>query len=699
MKAEPVLRGVLCGIGGFLAASGLVARFCPRPPPVVQALELVHAGVGNAFAALGAVYLIVHLVGVFGSAGAAVRGAPRAPLVVLALVGAFLACTGLALDGLTRLDLDRTFGAVATLLGLAGIAALFRLLVRGSLRNGFASGALLLLLAIGFVATGLSIGGGIQGHSAWRAHVLLAVPVTIVLLLHIASARRAGREPSGSRTFPWSRPLLRVALPVLTGLVGFAILETRSEVRSIGALEVDRAAVIPADRALARTIPAACSGCHRTVSSTWATSTHAFAAANPVFTALLEKAAAARGPDMARYCLRCHAPHAPDPATTSIAEIVRSDGYRAGVHCLSCHRGEPGPSRADGDLAFRPLGAEGFAFLTEYPRKDAADGTSWLARAAGVLVSSRVDLHRAAFGGSARPASCAPCHVQTLALITGGRLGDVLQDQYASWEQARGELEGRECAACHLPRFVAEEAYPSADHGFRAVSTYVARVAGGPRAESAAAAVLRGAPAVSPSAAQDEVAGSSQARPLLDLVVRLDSGEPRALSVETRSDGRIGHSFPNGPTDLIQVWLALRVTDASGHAIVDLGSSGPEGAPRLGHQLVDASGAPIEDHRLWDVDRLVGGGQIPPTGAHVMRIPLPAGEIAMPIRVEAEWRYRRLDPGLVKELTGSEAEGLPVVTIARFAGSIGEDPRKAQTVAGASRRSGRGARSHKRSLT
>lgn len=658
--AEESLRGALVALVAFQVLSGFGTVPARAPGPTVQLVQLAHAHAGSALIAVGVLYVVVHLLRVFGGAAPAARRVPKAPFIGAGVALVFLATSQITMRGTVRLFLDRAF-SVAFALALVWVAAALVARWRSFARNGFVSGVVLLLATLMVAVSGLTMQGGLAGERQWRLHRELAVVVFAAVALHLVIARRARRaapgDPDARSVHRWRRPLVRVTAPFAAALVVAAGAWVHARLGGLEPLAADTSLLIPADTGFSHALPEACVGCHASVSDGWRLSGHALAAANPLFTALIERLGRDRGPAAVAACLRCHAPHAPDPARTALAAVIASDAYRAGVHCVSCHHMAPEPRAPDGAFAITPITSRPFVTLGERvgPTADSVRKSSIFFTESNVLVATRVAAHRDGFAASRGPATCEPCHVQTLAPHTDGLYRDVLQDHFASWQDARERLDGKTCATCHLPRRVEGEAYLTPDHRFRAASTYVARLAGGEPEEAAARAFLESG--------------------VVELGARLVAGPAPALRVRIESPGRIGHSFPNAPTDLVQVWLAVRVEDASGSVLVDVGSDGPAGAPRLGHQFRDAQGVPIDDHRLWAVASVTDGGQVPALGELAVELPLPAraASAAEPLRVRAAVRYRRADPAMVERLTGVAPAGLPIVTLAALEGALVAD--------------------------
>ncbi len=681
---EARARGVLLGCVAFLSVTGVATFVCRVPSAAVQVLQLAHTACGLIAIVAGGVYVAIHLRQTLGSVSSVTR---RTPWPIRATVAVFVAATAVQLAG--RLATAPRM-AVGTIQAGAGAVLVLALLWRtasllgGSLvdrsRSTLATGGVALLAALVCAAGGAGVATGMMLYargaaSPYAVHVASAGIALGAAIAHVAVSlrQRTRRRSPLARLYPWRRPLLTIAVPIASLLALATLAGVARVAPQPSSAAVDSRAIVPIDETFASIAPSACASCHADACEGWARSSHAHAASNPFFTALVTRTLAARGPEQARFCLGCHAPHAPDPSRAPLTEVLASDGFRAGVHCFSCHRSRPGPGHGDGSFSVVPLAGEPFAPLLE---RTGGVGERLRADliAPHALVTPRIDLHRERFRFESRePVSCLPCHVQTLTIPTSGRLGEAIQDQYDSWASSPAAAAGVGCASCHAQRYTSRELYLVVDHRFLAASTYVASVAGGAEAVNDVVATLHGEMPLAPVLLEQGVP-RRESGPLLAMDVEIArdprSGAAPSLVVSTRGTGRIGHSFPNGPTDLLQVWLEAEVIDSQGRKLLDVGAAGPDGAPRLGHVFLDADGAEIHDHRLWAVALVRDRGRVPTSGVHQIRLDLPAADLALPLEVRAAWRYRRLDPELVAAVTGQPAPEIPIVSIAEVRRTI-----------------------------
>ena len=659
MSADAWLWGVVAGLLTFVALTGIGTLIWTVPPPAVQAVQLAHVVAGGALCAVGIVYVIVHIWATVRTITAAGRIVPRTAGYAVAILFAYILVVLVANPSREVRVIANPVIGVGSLLTLGIVLRSFIRIARGAETRTAVLGAIALLFAAltAVAGAGVALGFMLYNHgydSPRTAHGVLAVITIALVSWHIGQARRTPGRTSGR--YARTGSLVRVALSVAIVCTVISVVAATRLLNRLQPGQVDAEQLVPMDVDFAQRIPEACKQCHPEPEKGWMASTHRFAANNPVFTTLVQRLATDRGPEAVRVCLGCHAPHARDPLKAPLAEVLSSEGYREGVHCVSCHRTLPGPGHGDGSLLAKPLSNDAFWFLTDRFETGGMFTTA--------LVSSRLDLHRAAFSTKSEGSRvCLPCHVQTLTAMTGGRLTLAIQDQYDSWAASSFATSGRDCASCHMPRYVSDSSYLVVDHRLRAASTYVAGVAAGEKGVDEVLTALRGGSSLPPPIFEDPP--RPEPGDLISLqVARKRVGDHDNLVVTTQGTGRIGHSFPNAPSDLVQVWLALHVTNAAGAVVMDVGRDGPRGAPRLGHAFEDSHGEPIHDHRLWAIERVVDHGHIPSDGTHEQTVELP-GNVDGPLTVEAAWRYRRLDPGVAADLGESRNWLFPIADLAR----------------------------------
>src|SRR5262249_1172108 len=159
------------------------------------------------------------------------------------------------------------------------------------------------------------------------------------------------------------------------------------------------------------------------------------------------------------------------------------------------HRTAPGDGHGDGSLVGTPLSADPFWFVTDRLAPPPATSEMFL----NTLILNRIRLHRATFSTKPEGARvCLPCHVQTLTALPEGRMSHATQDQYAPGPASGFAAEGRECASCHMPRYISKGSYLVVAPRLRAASTYVTAVAAGQKGLEEVVAALHGRSSLPP---------------------------------------------------------------------------------------------------------------------------------------------------------------------------------------------------------
>ncbi|MBI3784767.1 MAG: hypothetical protein HY270_15345 [Deltaproteobacteria bacterium] len=676
IRIEMWLRALLLGSTLFLTCTGVSTLMFSEPTVGVQFTQLMHARVGAACVALGTVYLLVHILSVSRGTRPILRMLPWRQVLLIALIPLVLNLLVFPPPLEAHPIFNRLLTSTAIALSIVFVGLARQVVVRG-VRSVTRNGVAAFLGAVIAATSGLAVFWLLPNPAAvaskytspWFWHVMSSMLTLVLVLRHILSSRQRAVRDHALRRYQWNGNVLSTSLSLSVALGVWTIVGAKAVTSSVRPFLPDLDALVAVDQDFFPTVPSICQQCHIQIVDGWRRSAHALAADNPVFTAMIRARSARFGNHSVRFCLRCHAPHAPDPTRVALDVVTSSAGYRAGVHCMSCHRTNPGPLPRDGSLIGFPRAADPVTSLAEHAEADL--GIS-LDNAALPLISSRLDSHRRLYRfASHSPELCRPCHVQSLSEPSHGRFAVLLQDQYGSWSTSPAAAQGRDCKGCHLPRYRSDgDEYQFADHRFLAASTYIAAIMPGEPARVAdVVSTLRGHMPTFGSPLDGGVAGDS--RPLLEMTVERapPDSQSTVLLVTTENRGRIGHSFPNGPTDLLEVWLSIRGVDATGRIIVDLGRDRPPGALRLGSTFEDAAGNPIHDHRLEDISRIVEHGTIPASGRFEVRVPID-GPAVFPVHVVAEWHYRRLNPEVVASLTGMELD-LPIVPIARFEGDVG----------------------------
>ena len=556
--------------------------------------------------------------------------------------------------------------ALVLLTVLTGVGGLFAP-VRGR-RSARWSGLCITVLTGWALATGAAQPWVLRDtlFLATSAHTATGVAALVALTLHVLSSRLWKREAPTRR----ARLVLATALLGVGGLLyGVHRAETvaahRDRAQAAGATYArtpttaeEREASLHPDgwahldpSVLRDSTSCGDTRCHPDITAEWSGSPHRFAGRNLLYRAAVDDLLTRGDLADATFCANCHDPER--VLTGRIHEYAGGvpEAGSDGVSCLVCHTmieavGEP-PSNGDFGVA---AAADGYPGAGELAKRN-------------LLLDPRrhdhvlgVDL----FVISPRP--CKSCHRLELGPDVGVADRHVLQDQtLPPWSPGADAIV---CEECHVD--VADRAFDQYRHEMVGINADLARYVGGLTPEDAGPLELVRRAALRQAGAVARIPLSSAGWPLPtppppDMARPGEDAPPRALGLQleiVRVDGaleitarlrnqRIGHTFPSGPLDLQQIWLEVLVRD--GEAVVlHVGDLDADGAilgdpPRLGARELDAAGAPLERHRLFDLvsvadKRVVGlGGSI----EDVLRIEeAPAAALS----VRARWLFRRANP-------------------------------------------------------
>jgi mono/diheme cytochrome c family protein len=159
-------------------------------------------------------------------------------------------------------------------------------------------------------------------------------------------------------------------------------------------------------------------------------------------------------------------------------------------------------------------------------------------------------------------------------------------------------------------------------------------------------------------------------------IIKSDSYEKNELSfikIKVINSGA-GHYLPTGLTEIRQMWLEIKITDAQGKTILNSGSLDENGKidenAVLYHTVLgNEKGEPVINVAL--ADRILYDHRIPPKGyvieKYAFNIP---SDAVSPLRVEAALKYRSISQPLAKVLLGDSAPEIPVVDMVSLIGEI-----------------------------
>jgi hypothetical protein len=447
------------------------------------------------------------------------------------------------------------------------------------------------------------------------------------------------------------------------------------------------------------------SGCHSEIAAEWRVSAHRWAAMDLGFQRIQEEMAKQNGAESTRYCGGCHDPISLFSGTKNIftADLTNLAGYQEGVSCLSCH-------------SIRQTDVKGNAnFVMAQPRRylfEHQDGggprfvRDFLIRAYPWQHSA--DLSKRLFK---TPEYCAACHKQFIDQEVNNVGWVQLQNQYDNWRKSRWNHPGDasrtiECRECHMPLVASHDpaAGDALDYnrsagdgrhrshrflGANQAMPAMLKLAGADEQVKLTERWLRGEIEI-PEIAAKWTKGPAVAIEL-EAPAEASAGEPVSVRAIVTSN-KVGHDYPTGPLDIIQSWVELTVTDASGRVVHASGRRDERhfiepGTFMFKAEPVDQYGNLIDRHNLWEMVGVryrrslfpgfsdnaeytfacpgdAGKGQPALTGAD-FRFDTPNGEAAE-LKVTARLLYRKVDQYLLNFMFGEKAGlTMPITEMAR----------------------------------
>jgi hypothetical protein len=376
-----------------------------------------------------------------------------------------------------------------------------------------------------------------------------------------------------------------------------------------------------------------CAGCHMEIHEQWKGSAMAHAWEDPIYRALLDKASKATDGKVDNFCIGCHSPVG--MVTSSIGEVKEENV--PGVDCEACHsismrtgldNGAYVLDKSDGNVKRGPRSdAESPYHETEYS-----------------------DLHT-------RSDFCATCHN-----VTHPFNGAAIERTYDEWLDSPYSEKGIECQDCHMgdaesagepltqAAITGKERDRIAGHHFAGANTTLLRHQGFPEAAERSARMLR-------SAADMKLVNAPE---------RINPGEVITLTYKVENVGA-GHKLPTGFPEGREMWIDLRVTDASGREIfrsgaIENGQTEPD-TRNFKATMGDKDGNVVEIE-VWRVTRVLSDTRIPPMGYAKVdyTFQVPKGSKG-PLQLNADLNYWPFSQRIADNLLGEGTIEVEVVTM------------------------------------
>ena len=435
------------------------------------------------------------------------------------------------------------------------------------------------------------------------------------------------------------------------------------------------------ERSLARSQSCGSSNCHQEIYDEWQVSAHRYAAMDPAFQKVQSVMAEQNGPESTRYCGGCHDPislfsGAKNIFNDSLTNLV---GYQEGVSCVSCHAITE--TDVKGNAAY--VMAQPGRYVGElHEGKVAKVVSDFLIRAyPGYHVQT---LQHKLFKS---PEFCAACHKQFIDEEIN-KVGWVqLQNQYDNWRKSRWNEKGNaqktvECRECHMPLRDSRDPARGDDldynrtprdgkhrsHRFLGANQMMPLALKLPGAEEHVRLTdqwLRGEIQV------PEIADKWRNGPAIpiDLVTPASATMGEEVVIQAvLLNNKTGHDFPTGPLDIIQSWVEMEVTDASGRVVFTSGRRDSAnfiapGSFMLKAEPVDEHGNLIDRHNLWEMVGVRYRRSLFPGFSDQERFRFTPASPTSELRVTAKLMYRKIDQYLLNFLFGKESGLTAPVTV------------------------------------
>ncbi len=366
-------------------------------------------------------------------------------------------------------------------------------------------------------------------------------------------------------------------------------------------------------------------GCHEEIVREWEVSAHRWSAMDIAFQKIQLTMAEQNGPESTRYCGGCHDPISLFSGAKNIftdpSQLTSMAGFQEGVSCLACH----GIHETDlkGNAHYTVAQLDRYLFELEYDESP----SEWKRLTRDFLIRAYPAHHVETLSKRLfkAPEYCAACHKQFIDEEINSVGWVQLQNQYDNWRKSRWNhpedpTRTIECRECHMP--LVDSTDPASgdaldynrsphdgkhrSHRFIASNQLMPELLALPGWEEQVALTekwLQGDFEI------PEIADKWPSGPAVSLDLSGPSSVRVGEAVELKAiitSNKVGHDFPTGPLDIIQAWVELIATDASGRLLYSTGTVDEKGFIAPGSFIfkaepVDRYGNLIDRHNLWEM--------------------------------------------------------------------------------------------------
>ncbi len=430
-------------------------------------------------------------------------------------------------------------------------------------------------------------------------------------------------------------------------------------------------------------------GCHGDIYRQWYSSAHRYSSTDVFYRKAEEYFVETEGKEATRYCAGCH-----DPVALLSGGINRGKGFdtqysEEGSSCIACHS----------ITKIRHLKGSGSYLLTPPQRYIFENREGWFYEMMNsLLIKSAPEMHREEYSRAFydSPEYCAVCHKQYIK--DPNDWGWVkLQDQYGEWlsshysgrnDKGFNRDEVKLCRDCHMPLVDSDDPSAGLDgkvrsHRFIAANTAIPWQDGDKEQFELTRDWLKGRKLLitifvpsDDNASRNTAFVDNDIYKLSEPAPYVTMGQEVDLKVMLTNAGA-GHGFPNGPLDIYESWLEVKVVDGQNSVIfwsgkVDEDDYVEKENTRFFFTLgVDRKGRLVDKHNLWHMIGSAYKKKIMPgatdLSSHKFVVPY---WVKGDITVMARLRYRRFNKWFTDWVFEDKDIRLPIIDMARATISI-----------------------------
>ena len=386
--------------------------------------------------------------------------------------------------------------------------------------------------------------------------------------------------------------------------------------------------------------PEVCGGCHKEIYSQWKGSMHSNAWTDPIYRAALKLADKGTKGKVTKLCIGCHSPIGLVTGTASPDGEGMSEMADAGVQCDVCHNISASSGIGNGAYQLTPeLHGKKLKFG---PFKDAQS-----------------PYHDTAYSKlHTKSAFCGQCHN-----VTHPFNQMPIERTYDEWKDSWYAGQGIECQDCHMtpgPGVTRNpgRATPTSKkrkqiytHYFVGGNTMVTKMFGADEHSRQAEEMLRAAATI------DIITNKNWKKTGLQKV-----------SVKVTNVGA-GHKLPTGFPEGREMWLDIKITDATGKEIfrsgkVEHGRTEPE--TKSFKVILGDKDNNVVDLELWTADKVLSDTRIPAKSQSTVdyHLILPT-DTNGPLNISVDLNYWSFPQAIINHLMGENAPIVPITNMAK----------------------------------